>query len=70
MICQECGHKMKENIIRKGGNFRSKIIRYECFCGFQTAGESIMERLENDALDKKVKEKIKLEKKGFNEPFI
>ncbi len=32
--------------------------------------ESTMERLENDSLDEKVKEKMKLEKKGFSEPFI
>ncbi len=68
MICPECGADMKSKVIRKGGHYRSKIVRYECACGFQTAGESTMERLENDRLDQEVKDKTKKDKEPFIDP--
>ena len=72
MICRECGYfKMEEVTVRKGGNYRSKIVRHKCpRCGYEEAGESTMERLENDRLDEEVKEKMKAERKGLSEPFI
>lgn len=58
---------MRPKLIRNGGQFRSKIVRFECSCGYAEAGEGTMERLENDARDKEVREANKKEK---IEPFI
>lgn len=64
----ECGQEMTPTVIRKGGSYKSKVTRYECVCGFQTAGESTTERMENDRLDQEVKEKTKKKREPFVDP--
>lgn len=68
MICIECGKDMISKVIIKGSSYRSKIIRYECTCGFMTAGESGSEKLENDHLDRLARECNEKLKKI--EPFV
>jgi len=56
MICRECGSDMKPKTVQKGKNYKPKIVRFECSCGYMESSERTMEKFENDMIEQETKQ--------------
>lgn len=70
MLCLECGHEMNLNTIQKARpQFRRGIKRWTCpECKYEESNEWTNDKLENDAIEEKLKEANKKSGEPFEFP--